>query len=233
MGKDWYDVYFGQNGIFQDRTKLLDMLRSDKTTNAAELLAIGSIMQTAEVAGQAGFSFNGIDAIGLRLSASASAVIMGSGSADAVLNLTAGQFSVFVSPEAGVMLGESATVVGGLLVIGNLPNNEAYNGPFGVVGVTGGDVVGLTAEGFWSSPMTDRFDPRDKAHGAFLGAGAAVPSIGVYGAISYSFEALRVDQGGDTWWPNPPTGRQILTNIADAVTHDICLNPIWPWSPYR
>lgn len=232
LGEDWYEVYFGQKGLFQDRSKLLDFLRSKNMTGLLELATISSIMQTARVAGGAGYSFSGIDAIGIRLGGSYGAVGFVNGSADAILNLTSGEFSVFVSPGAGVLIGGSVSVVGGLLVVGNLPSNRDYFGMFGAAGIVGGDIVGLNAEGFWSSPLSDRFNAFDKAHGAFVGATGGV-ELGGYVDMSYSFEVLTVDQSGTSVLQYLPSIGQVFSDVGRSLYHDVLMHPIFPWSPYR
>jgi hypothetical protein len=231
LGKEWYDAYFGQKGLFQDRSKLLDFLQSKNTTDLIELGVISQIMQTAKVAGGAGFSFNGIDAIGVRLAGSISGAAVASVSGDAILNLTSGEFSVFVSPGAGIFIGGGANVVGGLLVVANLPSNKDYRGMFGAAGIVGGDVVGLNAEAFWSSPLSDRFNAFDKAHGAFIGVTGGV-ELGGYVDMSYSVEVLTVDQSGTSFLNHLPSIPQVFSDVGQSLYHDILMHPIFPWSPY-
>jgi hypothetical protein len=233
LGGDWYDVYFGQSGIFADRSKLLDFLRSQNTTGMLELTIISQLMQTANVAAAGGFSFQGIDAIGARLTGSAGAAVFGGVTADAILNLTAGEFSVFAGGSGGFIIGESVSAGAGLLLFANMPSNQGYRGSFGAVGIVGGDVVGLMVEGFWSAPLSDRFNAFDKAHGAFFGVTGSLPGLGGYGEMGYSLEALRVDQSGTAFLPDPPTLRQAIREFGSAVYHDVILHPVWPWSPFQ
>ena len=233
LGKDWRERYFGKGAVFADRDKLLEFLVSEKTTNLVVLGLVGEMMQGAQGAHALGFDFSGVDALAGRLVASTSGGAFGAVSVDAILNLTSGEFSVFASPEAGFVLGVGAQVVGGIAALKGIPNNDAYPGTFMAVGLVGGYYLGANVEAFWGSPMADTFNAFDKAHGAFLGLGAAV-DIGLYGSISYALEAYRYDAQGSQWAPyffvSPLT---VAADIGKSITHDLLMHPIWPWSPNR
>jgi hypothetical protein len=131
-----------------------------------------------------------------------------------------------------VLIGGSVNVVGGLLVVGNLPSNRDYFGMFGAAGVVGGDIVGLNAEGFWSSPLANTFNAFDKAHGAFVGVTGGV-ELGGYADMSYSFEVLTVDQSGTSVLQHLPSPGQVLSDVGWSLYHDVLMHPVFPWSPYR
>jgi RHS repeat-associated protein len=232
FGENWMQEYFSKGAVFEGRDQLLKMLQSKSTTGLLELSVIHDLMSTAQGLHAAGLSFGAFDAIGARLTASVGAVLFGGGTADAILNMASGEFSVFGALQGGVLLGDNVQVVGGLLLIRNLARNDDYRKTYGAVGLAGGDIVGINVEGFWSSPMSDRFDPTDKAHGMFVGAGLAIPEIGVYGEMGFSYEALRVDKSGTSLFPQS-LGWQDVKDTFQAVVHDVLLHPIWPWSPYR
>jgi len=118
-------------------------------------------------------------------------------------------------------------------LIRNLPTNDGLRAAYETVGIYGGDIVGVDVDAFWSAPMSDRFDPTDKAHGMSVGVGAAVPGLAVYGMIGYSWEALRVDASGVTWSPHVFSLPDIVSSVAQAFEHDVVQNPIWPWSPFK
>jgi hypothetical protein len=232
LGEDWRNKYFGQGAVFEGRDKLLAFLISDQATNEFILHEVRAFFTTAGTAHNIGASFKSIDALGMRIAGGAGSAVFGGLSYDEVLNLTSGEFSVFLSPEAGFIIGESATVMGGLTLLKNLPSNDAYRGTFEAVGIVGGNVIGLNAEGFWGAPLSDRFTIADSAHGYFIGAGLAVPGLGGYGSISYSYEAFREDKQGSHWLPQPFNALSVAKDIGWAITHDILLHPILPWSPY-
>lgn len=194
---------------------------------------VAGLMTVARAAHIAGVNFNDFDAIGARGALTGGAGLFAGGSVDAVLNLEAGEFSMFASPEGGFILGESLSVVGGFTLIKNLPSNGDFRGGFMAAGLVGGDVVGLNTEIFWSSPMADSFNPFDKTHGGFIGVGAAIPSVGGYGSYSYSFELFRENSEGGHLFPHTPSVIDIAKDIGWTIRHDILSHPIWPWSPYR
>jgi hypothetical protein len=175
---------------------------------------------------------SGVDALGSRLAFSAGAAGFGALSGDVVFNVRSGELSFFVSPEAGVLLGGSMSLVGGMTFLRKLPSNESFRGTFMAVGLVGGDVAGLDVEAFWTSPMSDQFGAFDKAHGAFFGVGPGV-QLGVYDSLSYSFELYREDVSGSHWLPHPPNPLTVAQDIGSAFIRDILLHPMWPWSPYR
>jgi hypothetical protein len=234
FGENWMQEYFGKGAVFEGRDKLLEMLQSKSTTGSLELSVIHDLMSIAWGLHAVGLSFSGIDAIGARVSLGGGLVTVGGSlGADAVLNIQAGQFSVFGSAEGGALFGVSGTIVGGVTLIKNLPTNDDLRRMYGAVGIYGGDVVGVNVEGFWSSPMSDRFDVTDKAHGGFIGVGPAVPEIAVYGMLGYSWEVLRVDQSGVVWAPYRPSLSEVMNDVSQSIVHDVLLHPIWPWSPYK
>jgi len=238
LGEDWHDVYFGNKGIFSDRPKLLEFLHSEQTTDLVTLGVVSGMLAAARGASAAGMSFKYVDAIGARVALAGGTGLYGGVSFDAILNLTAGEFSAFVSPEGGGLLGEGVLVVGGVQVIKNLPSNDSYRGGFEAVGLVAGLGPSANGEFYFGGPMTDRFDPAEKVHGGFVGGGWG-EALGTYGGISYSFEALRVDKSGMRWVPDPHISlslanvASIINDIGQILVHDALLHPIWPWSPYR
>jgi len=233
FGPDWRDKYFGKGAAFEGRDKLLEFLISKQTTNQVVLEMVRSFFEMAGAAHSRGMGFENIDALGARIAFTGGAAGFAGLSGDAILNLTSGEFSGFLSPEVGFIIGESVQLVGGLTLLANLPSNEAYRGTFMAVGVVGGAYGGLNAEAFWSSPMSDRFNAFDKANGGFFGAGPAIPGLGGYGSISYSFEVFREDARGSHAFPHHPNPLDVVGHIGSAITHDILLHPLLPWSPYR
>jgi RHS repeat-associated protein len=233
LGKDWRETYFGKDAVFGGRDKLLAFLTSDKTTSDFILGQVQSFFQGAGVLHGLGADLSSFDAMGLRISGTGGGVGFAALSGDAVLNLTAGEFSFFGSPEAGLLLGDSVQAVGGITLIKGLPSNNAYRGAFWAGGGLAGAYGSVTGEFFWGAPMSDRFNPTDTAHGGFVGAGAAVPELGVYGSLSYSLEVYREDVGGSHWYSPLPQLRQMIGDLQQVVWHDVEMNPMWPWSPYR
>jgi RHS repeat-associated protein len=200
LGDDWYDAYYGKGGVLEGRKEFLDFLRG-KEKNENLLFALGFVLKAMRAASQTGVQFKG-DAVGARISASGGAGLSGGISFDAIVNLKAGQFSVFGAPQAGWNIGAGASVVVGLEIIPKLPNNDAYRGGFGSMGLIGVYRMGFNAEHFWSGPMDDDFKSTKGAHGYFGGV-AFGAEAGLYGSASYSFEGLRVDKSGTHWLPDP------------------------------
>ncbi len=233
LGKDWRDTYFGIGAAFGGRDKLLAFLTSDHTTSDLTLSQVQSFFQGAGVLRGLGSDLSNFDAMGMRLSGNVGVGAFAAVSVDAILNLSSGEFSYFASPEVGVLLGNTVQIVGGTTLIKRLPSNDAYRGAFWAGGGLAGASGSITGELFWGAPMSDRFDPRDTAHGGFVGAGAAVPEFGCYGSLSYSLEVYREDTGGSHWYSPLPQLRQLIGYLQQVIYHDVGMNPIWPWSPYR
>ena len=230
FGKDWRERFFGKNAVFEGRENLLKFLVSDSTTNLPVLAVASKMMTEAAKAHAFGIDFGNIDALGARVAGTLGSAAMVGASGDAILNLAAGQFSLFLSPEAGFIVGGSAQIVGGLTVMKNLPSNDTYRGTFMAVGIVGGAPVGANVEAFWGSPMAETYNAYDKTHGGFLGVGPAA-DLGMYGSISYSLEAYRYDSGGGTSFPyffiDPLT---VVAEVGAAVWHDVVMHPAWPWN---
>jgi RHS repeat-associated protein len=233
LGKDWREKYFGKGAVFENRDKLLQFLISDKTTDPNMLYLVAQFLNPAEIAHRVGMSFENIDALGARIAFSYGAAGFAGLNGDAVLNLSSGEFSIFLSPEGGFIIGESATVISGITLIKNLPSNDAYRGTFEAVGIVGGHIVGLNAEFFWGAPLSDQFNAFDNAHGGFIGAGPAIPGLGGYGSMSYSWEVYRENAQGSHIVPHRPNPLDVVKDVGWAVIHDILLHPLLPWSPYR
>lgn len=151
---------------------------------------------------------------------------------DAVLNLEAGQFSLFFSPEAGISIGESFVGVAGWTVLENMPSNDQFRGLFESLGAQGGYGLGLNIEGFWSGPKDDWFDYAGETYGYFAGIGIGY-GAGPYGSFSYSLELYRLDVEGHKPFPHQPNALTVAGEVTWAFIHDVVLNPVWPWSPYR
>ncbi|MFN8482984.1 MAG: RHS repeat-associated core domain-containing protein [Anaerolineae bacterium] len=196
LGENWRDSYFGEGKVFEGRDNLLKFLTSENTTSDVVLRTMQPLMAATAGLQLAGLPMNEVDAVGARAVYTYGAAAFGGVSVDVLLNATAGQLSVFLSPEVGFILGDSLSLTGGVTLIKNLPSNDAFRGTFMAGGLVGGDLVGMNAEVFWSSPMADSYNPFDQAHGGFLGGGGAIPSIGGYGAISYAWELWREDAQG-------------------------------------
>ncbi len=233
IGKDWREKYFGKDAVFEGRDKLLAFLTSDKTTSDFILSQVQSFFQGAGVLHGLGADLSSFDAMGMRLSGSVGGGAFAAVTGDAILNLSSGEYSFFASPEVGVLLGDSVQLVGGITLIKGLPSNDSYRGSFWAGGGLAGAYGSITGEFFWGAPMSDRFNPTDTAHGGFVGGGAAVPEIGIYASLSYSLEVYREDIGGGHWSPILPQLSQMIKNLQQVVRHDVSMNPIWPWSPYR
>jgi hypothetical protein len=233
LGKDWREKYFGKGAVFENRDKLLQFLTSEKTTDPLTLGLVAGFLGPAGIAHSTGASFENIDALGARVAFSYGAVGFVGLTGDAVLNLSSGEFSVFLSPEGGIIIGESATLMSGITLLKNLPSNDAYRGTFEAVGLVGGDIVGLNGEFFWGAPLSDQFNAFEQAHGGFIGAGPAVPGLGGYGSLSYSLEVFREDTQGSHVAPYVPGPLKIFGDIWQAIKHDIVSHPLLPGSPYR
>ena len=229
LGEDWYKRLFGKNGAFFERDNLLAMLRSKDTHNIGVLTAITDLVHAAEGLHKLGVDFKGVDAIGARLAGSVGSNLMGAINADAILNLSAGEFSLFLSPEVGGILGGSMQAVMDMTLIYNLPTNDNYSG----VGVSGGFVagygIGINGEAFWSSPMADTYDPYDKMHGYFFGVGVSSPQIGVYVTMSYALQVYKYDEEGTkgiNWFVGIDL-KNIYPEIKNAIRHDFFNHPMW------
>ncbi len=237
LGDDWYDFYFGQEGIVKDRPKLLEFLRAKNIDDPANLKIVGELMWTMRRLSQVGMKYDGIDAIGVRITGSGGGAAMGGASVDVILNLYAGQLSYFVSPVLGVLAGASASSVGGIQFIADLKDNNGYRGAFGSIGGSLGGGPSGNAEYFWSGPVDDQFTL--SAKGVFVGGGVGGGG-GIYGDASYGLEVLRVDaahgyvlQGGDLIWHDPLAAFRVARDMGLVLVHDIALNSHLPWSPYK
>lgn len=234
FGENWHDDFFGEKAVFEGRDELLKFLLSDRTQGKLELEIVHQLMGPAKLSHQAGTSFENIDALGGRFAVTGGGGLFGGLNFDAVLNITSGQLTAFLSPEVGFVLGESGNASVGITGITKLPSNDDSRGTFMAVGLQGGADIGLTAEGFWASPMSDNFWPTDKSNGAFVGGGGAIPGIGLYGSLSYSVELYRLSSQGAKALPYVPGLGDIAREITGAVYHDILLHPaLNPNSPFR
>jgi len=179
-----------------------------------------------------GIDFSSIDAIAARWSVTGGEGVFGGGSLDAVLNLTSGEFSLFFSPEGGVAIGPSLTLIGGWAFLQNTPSNDKFRGVFESVGVVAAGLFGGNLEGFWSGSKDDWFNYSGEPNGFFAGLGFG-DALGIYGSMSYSLEVFREDVGGAHWIPHRPNPIVAAGEVIWAFVHDVALNPVWPWSPYR
>jgi hypothetical protein len=233
LGENWRERYFGKGAVFEGREKLLNFLTSSNTSGPIVLGLTQNMFAQAASLHDIGANFSNFDALGERVVLSGGSALFGAVSGDAILNLSSGEFSIFVSPELGALLGESVQAVAGYTAIKTLPSNDAYRGVFWAGGGLVGAYGSLNGEFFWSAPMSDRFNPADTAHGGFVGAGAAIPEAGVYLSLSYSLEVYREDVRGSHGFPFVPAPTTIADDLGQAVWHDVVQNPIWPNSPYR
>jgi hypothetical protein len=208
LGDEWYDRYFGERAVFSGRSALLDMLRSPHTSGSVILGMIRDLFGTAGAIHSIGVSFEAIDAIGGRGSYSFGSLLMGEIAVDTVLNLKSGEFSVFLSPGLGVMLGAGVSLVGGPTLITGLPSNSAFKGVFDSVGAIGGEDVAGCVEVYAAGPLREDV-PAGRAWGGFIGGGAG-EALGVYLSVSYSVEVYRTAFNGGAWFPEPPSlGRAV------------------------
>lgn len=172
-----------------------------------------------------GLDFSKLDAIGVRISGSGGGGFAGGG-ADAILNITSGEFSVFGSVEGGFIAGASVTVVGGMTLITNMPTNSGYRGTAKAVGGMGGDVIGVNIEGFSGGEHYFQ-DSSDVAHGLFVGVGGTIhpPNAGIYGSLSYAVEILNVNQAGYRFFQNYPGPIEAIydaaVDVGEILWHDI------------
>jgi RHS repeat-associated protein len=223
LGEDWYKKYFGEDGFLKNRYELLKFLRSKSTTDSFTLEIIGSLLKVAYGLNELGYSFDSIDAIGARFSGSGGSVAFGSLSFDAVLNLTSGEFSAFISPEGGVILGASAVAVGGITLIHNMPSNSSFLGTFKNIGGMAGIGVGINIEGLYGGDSPSK-SSGTLPNGLFVGVTGGLPNlnVGIYGSLSYSFEALCVDSSGYGWGKNLPTSVwDVFFDIGEVIMYDI------------
>ena len=220
LGENWRDTYFGQEGAFEGREELLEFLLSDNTTSECVL----DLVRTVFHAGAAMHGilddeeFHSLDAIGLRLSITGGPVGAAGGfSVDAILNLAAGQMSIFGSPEGGLQLGAGVSGVEGVVLLRGMPSNDDYRGAFRTLGIAAGAGLGGNVEYFKG------LDPEGALYhcpaptsgyteGWFIGAGGVV-GLGGYYTHSYSFELYRVDAQGGHLAPHPPSFREVVTDI--------------------
>jgi hypothetical protein len=220
LGDDWRDEYFGAGAVFEGRDRLLEFLLSDSMTSDVVLELMHPFFTISRAAGEAGISLENIDALGGRFTASGGELGFFSGSIDVILNLTAGEFSVFLTGEGGILLGVGTSLVGGVTLLKGLPSNDDFRGTCEAVGLIGGDVAMINAEWFWSAPMSDSYRPSDRAHGGFVGVGAG-QGIGVYGSLSYAWEVYRADVLGESWLPQPLRPLDVTRDLGSAIDHDI------------
>ena len=137
-----------------------------------------------------------------------------------MLNLSSGEFSGFISPEGGILIGEGITIVGGITMYSNMPTNEGFRETSKALGILGGDIIGINAEESWGG-VTQYPQGSDAFDGTFIGIGGASPGLGIYGSLAYAIEVLRVDSQGYHWVPNPPTLIDALSNIGGVLWNDI------------
>jgi RHS repeat-associated protein len=220
LGRDWMEKYFGEDGLLHGRDAFLNFLQSKNTTNIDILKIISSIIEPLSFAHDKGLDISNIDAIGARISVTGGVVGYGGGNFDVLINFTSGEFGAFLSPEMGILIGEGLNIVGGILLIKNCPTNEDYRGTSKSLGIVGGDIVGLNAEGMVGG-IHRNLSPSDVFDGSFIGAGPAVPEIGIYGTISYAVEILRVNEAGNEWFPRLPSFWDAIMDIGEVLTNDI------------
>ena len=212
LGKDWREKYFGKDAVFADRENLLTFLLSEKSTGNLNLEIINGFFKEANTIFSLGGSLKDIDAMGARVSVSGGAGLFGGITGDAILNLNSGTLSYFGSVDGGILIGESAVLVGGVTFFKNMPNNDQYRGDGCSFGAQGGDVLGVVVERGWSG--TEPFpNSNNSFQGTFIGVGGAIPGAGIYGSGSYAYEVLRVDESGSTWGPYRPSLNEIMTDI--------------------
>ena len=220
LGKNWRDKYFEKKAVFEKRTKLLGFLLSKNTTDPITLGIVRSLFNVAYAAHGVGVDFSGVDALGARVTVSGGTGGVGGISGDVMLNLSSGEFSGFISPEGGILIGEGITIVGGITMYSNMPTNEGFRETSKAVGILGGDIIGINAEESWGG-VTQYPQGSDAFDGTFIGVGGASPGVGVYGSLAYAIEVLRVDNLGYHWVPNPPTLLDALSNIGGVLWNDI------------
>ncbi len=205
LGNDWLEKFFGDGSVFQGRDKLLEFLLSENTTDLITLGIVRLLFNVSSGVYGRGLDFSNIDAIGVRISGSGGGGGFTGGGADAILNITSGEFSIFGSVEGGFIAGDSVTVVGGMTLITKMPTNSGYRGTAKAVGGMGGDVIGVNIEGFSGGEHYFQ-DSSDVAHGLFVGVGGTIhpPNAGIYGSLSYAVEILNVNRAGYRFFPNYP-----------------------------
>jgi len=217
---------FGKDAVFEGRDKLLALLKSKNTTDAFTLDMIRTFFNVSKIAHNSGVDLSSVDTLGAKISISGGTGGFGGVSADAVLNLTSGEFSYYGSLEGGLVIGATATLVGGISMLKNMPSNNGYSGTFKSFGVMGGDVIGVNVEHFTGGVHKNQtYD--DVPDGTFVGVGGAVPepNIGVYGSMSYSIEILNVNAAGYSPISEFPNPIAILKDIGDVLEHDILKIP--------
>jgi hypothetical protein len=127
---------------------------------------------------------------------------------------------VFGSPEGGIAIGATATLVGGVTLYRYCPSNDDFRGTAKSVGVMGGDVIGLNVEKNWGG-VHQYQSPGEVMGGGFIGVGPAVPGVALYGSLSYAFEGLRVDQAGYQWFPYVPPLIDVMSDLGEVIWNDI------------
>jgi len=220
LGDDWYDVYFGEGGIFEDRDKLLDFLRSEETTDILNLAVIKEFFQLATYMDAMGINLENYDAIGCRFFGMYGAGGVAGGSVDAVLNLKSGELSYFGSVEGGGGYGATTSGGAGYFVIKNLPTNSKYQGPGKSFGSSIAHFGGVSVEEFFAGKINGK---SDIYKGLFVGGVIGEGFTPLYGTVSYTFaEVLNVSQTGygpfNYFNINPIN---ILSEIGDMLWNDI------------
>jgi RHS repeat-associated protein len=224
FGKDWQTKYFGKDGVFYGREKLLKFLLSDKTTDPITLEIVRTFFSISADAHSTGLDFSTIDALGARFSFNYGAGGFVGGSLDVILNLNSGQISIFGSPEGGLSIGETGGLVGGITLLKHCPSNDYYRGTAKNVGIMGGPVVGINVEKFWGGVHRNQY-PNEVSDGGFIGVMGGIPGIIGYGSLSFAYEGLRVDQAGYYFFPYIPGPIEVIFDIGDVLWNDILKLP--------
>jgi hypothetical protein len=207
LGENWESVYFFgdciNDGIFAGRDKLYQFLISENTYDPAILSLVTLFFLDARTMSLAGLPFDAdspVDAMGVSIRGSGGGIFYGGGSGEALLNLTAGELSVFVSGGGGAIFGAQVSFVGGPFYVRGLSTNADYRNYFGSVGIAGGHVMGATPEIFFGAPKA--YPVKNKTSGVFIGIGP-VEGLGIYGGYDFFYELFRVNAAGYHPLPDP------------------------------
>jgi len=178
-----------------------------------------------------GVDLSGYDALGLRLTGTAGAGVFGGVTADALLNINTGEFSLFGTVEFGMLGGEAGSASIGWFAVSGLPSNNSYSGPVFAHGAVAGSYMATSYEQFWGAPQSVDVAPSDMPNGGVITVGGGA-GLGVYRSLGYGYEIYQMNAMGSQAWSPFDAGRA-LRELLTAFRVDLQQTPALPWLPRR
>ncbi len=231
LGENWRALYFGKGAVFEGKENLLQFLLSEKTTSPVVLGILPWIMYPAALLHNSSVDLSGYDALGLRLTGTAGAGVFGGVTADALLNINTGEFSLFGTAEFGLLGGEAAGASMGWFAVSKLPSNSAYSGPAFAHGAVAGSYMFTSYEQFWGAPQSVDVAFLDMPHGGAITVGGGA-GLGIYRSLGYTYEIYQLNTLGSQAWP-PFDAGTALRELFTAFRVDLQQTPALPWLPRR